>query len=220
MSRRGSDEPRVPADRRAATALYRSLRDDPFYATIAASLGPGTAEFERALVRHFEIALDEAETSGRLVVDPDGRAAAAWVLPAPPDAARPARQAKEAALGEALGEAGLATYRRIVAFMGERARGQVPTDAWYLSIVGVAPEAQGRGLGRQVLEPTLAELDAAARSGYLETFSRRSESFYGRLGFETVSRHDEPATGAGYAIMRRRPRPASASTAPGPASTA
>ena len=210
----------VSADHRVATALYLSLRDDPFYATIAADRGPGTMAFESTLVRYFEVALDEAETSGRLVVDPGGRAAAAWALPVPPDAARRARQAKERALGETLGEAGLAAYRRIVAFMSDRARGQAPADAWYLSIVGVAPEAQGRGLGRQVLDPTLAELDAAARSGYLETFSPRSEPIYERLGFETVSRHDEPTTGAGYAIMRRRPRPASASSAPDPASTA
>src|SRR5258707_9810348 len=32
---------------------------------------------------------------------------------------------------------------------------------WYLSIIGVTPSAQGQGIGKRLIEPTLAEADDA-----------------------------------------------------------
>ena len=70
-----------------------------------------------------------------------------------------------------------------------------------------------------LLEPTLGEADTAGASCYLETFSARNPRFYERLGFELAASHVEPTTGASYAIMLRRPRPAVSSIARDPAST-
>jgi GNAT superfamily N-acetyltransferase len=96
-------------------------------------------------------------------------------------------------------------YQRIVDYMSAHARSIVDADAWYLSIVAIAPEAQGRGLGARLLEPTLAEADAAAADSYLETFSRQSSPFYERLGFVKRAEFDEPTTRARYALMIRAP---------------
>ena len=103
--------------------------------------------------------------------------------------------------------------------MSQQSRQVVPSRVWYLSILGISPEAQGQGLGRQLLEPTLAEADAGDMSCYLETFSTRNVGFYERRGFEHAASHVEPTTGARYSIMQRRPRPAVASSARDPAST-
>ena len=108
---------------------------------------------------------------------------------------------------------------RITEFMSQRSRVCIPADAWYLSIVGITPKAQGKGLGRKLLEPTLTEADEAKAVCYLETFSMRNVTFYTRLGFDVIGMPHEPTTGAHYAIMVRRPSPDSSNIAPDLAST-
>jgi ribosomal protein S18 acetylase RimI-like enzyme len=211
----------VPIDsRKVALALYRSLIDDPFYVTIAAGLGKGTPTFEVALLRYFEYSMDEAAASGKLVVDEAGLGAAVWLLPRDRAVRQLATTEKERFLARALGASGLLTHRQITEFMSRQSRQVVPSPVWYLSILGISPEAQGKGLGRQLIEPTLADADAGDMCCYLETFNARNVGFYERLGFEQAASHVEPTTGARYSIMRRRPRPAVSSSARDPASTA
>jgi ribosomal protein S18 acetylase RimI-like enzyme len=78
-----------------------------------------------------------------------------------------------------------------------------PRDAWYLSIIGILPSAQGRGLGATLLAGTLAEASHADLTCYLETFTSRNLRFYERLGFRRVADHLEPTTNEEYVIMRR-----------------
>ena len=106
---------------------------------------------------------------------------------------------------------GCANYHRIVDYMSAKSAPVVRSvsghfPVWYLSIVAVDPAAQGQGLGRQLLAPTLAEADRASALCYLETFSPRNFAFYERLGFVTQARFAEPTTGAGYAVMVRPPK--------------
>jgi GNAT superfamily N-acetyltransferase len=129
--------------------------------------------------------------------------AAIWLLPVEEGDSSAAEAAKIASLSEILGTAGLEAYRGIVDFMKPRAAAAIGDAAWYLSIVGIAPRAQGHGIGARLLEPTLAEADSAGVECYLETFDSRNPRFYERLGFSTVGTHLEPITGAPYAIMRR-----------------
>jgi ribosomal protein S18 acetylase RimI-like enzyme len=57
---------------------------------------------------------------------------------------------------------------------------------WYLLAIGVAPGAQGRGLGSVLLAHTLAQADARGEPAYLEATSKRSRVLYERFGFEVV----------------------------------
>jgi ribosomal protein S18 acetylase RimI-like enzyme len=82
----------------------------------------------------------------------------------------------------------------------------VAESAWYLSIVAVAPSAQGQGIGGRLIESTLAEADGSDVQCYLETFDPRNFGFYRRLGFSAVGSHAEPVTGATYTITRRDPK--------------
>jgi len=54
----------------------------------------------------------------------------------------------------------------------------------YVPYVGVAPEAQGAGLGSRLLGRTLERADAEALPTYLEATSERNAALYARLGFE------------------------------------
>lgn len=54
----------------------------------------------------------------------------------------------------------------------------------YVPYVGVAPEAQGAGLGTMLLGRTTERADAAGLPTYLEATSERNAALYERLGFE------------------------------------
>jgi ribosomal protein S18 acetylase RimI-like enzyme len=55
---------------------------------------------------------------------------------------------------------------------------------YYFSNIGVAPEAQGRGLGSKLMCPTLDRCDKEGLPAYLEASSERNAALYERLGFQ------------------------------------
>ncbi len=165
-------------------ALVDSLRYDPFYVAITEEFAGNEARRRQALVRYFDYAMSEGARMGRLVVWPDPSVrAAVWLLPAELSAYDAETKAKVEFLAAALGATGGDAYRRIIDFMRPRALAVVAESAWYLSIVGVTPSAQGQGIGRRLMEPTLAAADDAGVECYLETFDHRNPGFYQRLGF-------------------------------------
>lgn len=158
----------------------------------------------RVLGAYFEYSLAEAQRTGRCVVaDNPQWGASAWLLPRASELGASESAAKASFVAATLGPRGHSNYRRIMEFMGPRASDLVPPGAWYLSIIGIEPAAQGQGVGARLLEPTLAEADAVGAVCYLETFSPRNVRFYERLRFRSVASHLEPCTGAPYVIMLR-----------------
>jgi GNAT superfamily N-acetyltransferase len=192
-------------------ALVDSLRNDPFYLTITREFADNEARRCQVLAHYFDYSMSEGTRKGRLVVWPDPAiGAAVWLLPAQISVHDAETKAKDEFLAAALGVAGRDAYRRIIDFMRPRAAAAIAETAWYLSIVGVAPSAQGQGIGKRLIEPTLAEADEAGVHCYLETFDRRNPIFYQRLGFSAVGSHAEPVTGSTYTIMLRNPNSRSA----------
>jgi GNAT superfamily N-acetyltransferase len=53
----------------------------------------------------------------------------------------------------------------------------------YLWFLGVAPDAQGRGIGGSLLAPVLQRADRAGHPAYLEATSPRNRALYERHGF-------------------------------------
>ena len=126
-------------------------------------------------------------------------------LPLSSEQAAAEASAKAEFLESALEPKGAENYHRIVDFMASRSRSIVNSAAWYLSIVGVAPSAQGQGVGARLIRVTLAEADQAGAPSFLETFARRNISFYERLGFSVVASYEEPITRSEYWVMQRGP---------------
>ena len=191
----------------SAPALADALIVDPFYLAISVDFEHDMPARKAVLADYFAYSLGEAPPTGRSLTAGDARpGAAAWLLPRADavDAAESA--AKGEYLAGALGPRGHNNYRRIVDFMAARSPAVVPPEAWYLSILGISPAAQGRGLGARLLAPTLAEADAAGVPCFLETFTPRSVAFYERLGFRGAAEHLEPVTNSAYLIMCRPAR--------------
>ena len=75
---------------------------------------------------------------------------------------------------------------------------------WYLHLLGVSPEARGRGVRAGLLETWLEEVDREGGSAYLETDRQENLSFYGRVGFEVVG--SEEILGTPIWLMARPTR--------------
>lgn len=193
-----------------ARSLCDALRDDPFYATLERTIKacPG----HEGMVRYMDFSMCEAERYGELVLHegPEGRTcgASVWSRPLGDAAGRDMKRRKREFLSEQLGMSSLEAYNAIVGFMSGQSAPLVAQDAWYLSIVGIAPAFQGRGLGPGLITRVLARTDGLGADTYLETFTPRNIPFYERLGYVIADVIREPTTRAEYAIMVRPARPA------------
>jgi GNAT superfamily N-acetyltransferase len=70
--------------------------------------------------------------------------------------------------------------------------------------IAVAPERQGTGVGRLLMQRYCAEVDGTAEPGYLETDRPENVRFYSRAGFEVVS--ETEVLGVRNWFMRRAAR--------------
>jgi len=194
---------RYPA---AARALYEALAEDDFYRTLAlaASDNPDTAQ--EAMIRYLDYSMIEAEEYGQLVLPSDPSSGAAiWNKPLDPPILQTLSAQKKAFIAEHMGERGCQVYTAMTGFMHEHTMTVIDAGSWYLSIIGISPELQGRGIGRELMRAVLEQTDRARIATFLETFTPASESFYERQGYVTRARFLEPTTRARYAVMQRDP---------------
>jgi GNAT superfamily N-acetyltransferase len=61
-----------------------------------------------------------------------------------------------------------------------------PEAHWYLSLIGVDPVHQGKGIGSVLLSQVLSTCDGQKLPAYLEATSPRNIRFYKRHGFEAL----------------------------------
>lgn len=194
-------------NRSIAEALYLSLKQNPFYVEIEGCLKESPANNQERMLRYFDYSMRESRSFGELYI-PQGQSygASVWSKPMKSELAKQVSQEKKDFILQNLGEKCLKKYMDIVAFMLEKAQGMVPTESWYLSILGVAPEMQGNGLGGTLITPVLEKADALGVPTYLETFSSRNIKFYQRLGYMEIGSFLETLTSSEYWIMSRMPQ--------------
>ncbi len=88
---------------------------------------------------------------------------------------------------------------------GIRGRHRAEYAHWYLPQIGVEPNAQGRGLGGELMRHALARCDQEQALAYLEASKPENIPFYQRYGFKVIG---EIQIGAAPVVtpMLRRPR--------------
>lgn len=127
----------------------------------------------------------------------DFTAASLWLRPG----GKPDGDAIDALIGETVS----AERQAVAAKVGELMDTFHPEEPhWYLSMLGVDPARQGRGLGSALLRHTLTLCDAEGLPAYLESSNPKNISLYERHGFEVLGQiqpHDFP----GLTPMLRRP---------------
>ena len=63
---------------------------------------------------------------------------------------------------------------------------------YYLAVLGTDPDAQGRGIGSALLQPTLDTCDRDGIPAYLESSKERNIDFYARHGFRVTGELELP----------------------------
>jgi GNAT superfamily N-acetyltransferase len=77
---------------------------------------------------------------------------------------------------------------------------------YYLPVIGVEPQWQGKGFGAAVLRPILERCDREGLPAYLEASSLRSRALYERNGFELVEEFRPARDAPPLWLMWRTPR--------------
>jgi ribosomal protein S18 acetylase RimI-like enzyme len=75
-------------------------------------------------------------------------------------------------------------FPRAIGLLAAIERRHLRNAHYYFANIGVAPEAQGQGLGSRLMRPTLDRCDREGLPAYLEASSERNAALYERLGFQ------------------------------------
>ena len=181
----------------AARSLAAAFYDDPHARWVLRDDERRRAQLER-IYAHMIDRVWLARGEGHVVGDLSG--AALWMGPGqwrlPP--------AEQLRLLPALARVARGASARMLRALAYMERRHPRRPHWYLPLVGVAPQAQGRGHGAALLRPVLERCDADGLPAYLEASSARSRALYERLGFG-VTAEVTYATGAPPLWLMWRP---------------
>jgi ribosomal protein S18 acetylase RimI-like enzyme len=98
-----------------------------------------------------------------------------------------------------------ATAPRTLRGFGALDAGHPSEPHWYLSVLGVAPEARRAGIAEALIRPGLERCDRDGTPSYLETGRPRSRDFFARHGFEVIEELRLPGGGPPVWRMWREP---------------
>ena len=80
-----------------------------------------------------------------------------------------------------------------------------PFPHWYLAVLGVDPEFQGKGYASKLLQPMLNRLDAANSPCYVETSIEEYVPMYQHFGFRVIYEGVLPGSGSRmWAMLREK----------------
>jgi GNAT superfamily N-acetyltransferase len=197
----GSDIRKLTLDDvpRIAKALARAFEDDPVMSWIFRDDSERIARLERAFglfLRRIWLPQDECYATDRLF------GAALWL---PPNKWHLGAAAQLRLLPSMVATVGRNIVRlgAVLQFIEKRH----PSEPhYYLAVLGVEPELQGRGFGGALMQPVLAGCDRDGIPAYLESSKRRNVVLYERHGFEVVEEEQLPRGGPPIWRMWRAPR--------------
>jgi len=95
---------------------------------------------------------------------------------------------------------------RLLSALNAAERGHPEEPHYYLAILGVEPESQGRGRGSAMMYPVLSRCDAERVPAYLEASTPRNRELYERHGFEVTEEFQMGRGGPTFWRMWRAPR--------------
>lgn len=175
-----------------SAALARAFESDP----IARFGLPSDRRRAGQLARFYRGRLRTLVPDELVFRDDEGLGAALWAAP----------DRWHVPLGELLRTATFSrrTPHMLVGF-GRVDRVHPKEPHYYLAVLGVVPEAQGRGVGSQLLRPMLDRCDTEGVPAYLESSKERNLPFYERHGFRVTGEIRFPR-GPQLWTMWREPR--------------
>jgi len=167
----------------AGQLLARAFFDDPF----GTHIFPDHVQRQDGLTWYFTALTRASYWFDAVYVTADEvTGVAVWIAP---DQTLTPQQIDEAGLNRTrtfFGTEAYERYHQIVDPLAVLHARDVPLPHWYLTLIGVEPDQQGRGLGGALLAPILAQAEATGLACYLETLTPQNVKFYERHGFHVV----------------------------------
>ena len=167
---------------RAVITLERAFASDPMFTWMF----PDPSQRSRSLRMFLRVPLQYGLRYGHVTVSNGGMAVAIWL---PPGRAITVGGMIRCGMLSVPFNVGFRPFVRFVGaddVMGKFHKRFVPEPHWYLLIVGVDPDLQGRGLGSALVKEGLAKADESNCPCYLDTSEERNLAFYQREGFAVV----------------------------------
>jgi ribosomal protein S18 acetylase RimI-like enzyme len=88
-------------------------------------------------------------------------------------------------------------------FVRQLRRRLAPNPHWYLAVLGVAPDFQGKGYASRLLKPMLARFDTEKLPVYLETSVEDYVAIYQHFGFKLIQEAVLPGSDSKMWVMLR-----------------
>lgn len=177
-----------------ATTLARAFHDDPVFRWIYPNERRRTESLPGAFSVYAEVLQRHHET---YVVD-DFAGVALWVPPGEPAIADDEAEEFAQRIGEMAGREADRLFE-VMELIDEH---HPHTPSWFLHLLGVEPERQGRGHGGTLLSEMLERLDREGAAASLDATSPDSKRLYERYGFEATGEYG-PAGGPSLWSMWR-----------------
>jgi ribosomal protein S18 acetylase RimI-like enzyme len=163
--------------RNYSIALYEALLEDAFYITMEQSIDDITF-CKEAMLRYMDYSMVEAEKYGELFMPSDHQwGVSVWSMPIDRELEAQKYKEKRSFIVDHMSHPSLEKYDEIVGHMTENGAALIDKHDWYLSIVGVLPEYQGKGFGVELVNNMLVKTDRLKVRTSLETFTARKMLF-------------------------------------------
>lgn len=187
----------------AGRVLAQALFEDG----LAKHMYPDQAERKARTPWHFSAMVRYGVLFGRVLTTPGTPHGVAVWLP-PGESAMTENRIEAAGLDASpavLGEQAFGRFMNVMSRIEPYREQDIPSQHWYLAIIGVDPDYSGQGIGGSLLSPVLSEADSQCVPCYLETAEARNIEFYKKYGFETIRHETVPNTVVEYWTMQRPP---------------
>ncbi|MZR64124.1 GNAT family N-acetyltransferase [Alcanivorax sp. DP30] len=193
-----------PNTENLARMLSRAFDRDPLFMHFF----PDDAKREKQSYYTFRFMLRHTSLKGELVTSSESEdGAALWI---PSDAMQhTTMDMLRLGLFPALFSQGIPSILRQLAAvedMQSMHRAIISEPHYYLSVFGVNPDKQGKGVGSSILRPTLERFDKEGIPAYLDTHNPDNVSLYLRFGFEIAHHGYLPGGAVMHWAMLRQPR--------------
>jgi GNAT superfamily N-acetyltransferase len=142
---------------------------------------------------------------GAVVVTEDMLGVSTWQPPGVHVTPERADRSGYGQLPQIMGDAAYQRFGRVLDYLSDVHGKGLPEAYWYLSMLGVAPERCGCGIGRALIEPVMRQADAAGLPMCLETAQPKAATFFGRLGFRPIIETVDPTGGVRFWTYQRDP---------------
>lgn len=186
---------------RASQMFARAFDNDP----LLAHLIPDAARRRSLSPRLYRCVLRYGLHYGRVVAtSPNWEGAAVWLPPQAAHASLPRMfRAGKFALPFRIGPRFTVRALKCHRHLDRLRRHHTPFSHWYLQLLGVEPQHQGKGNATALLAPMLVRSDHERVPCCLDTMNGENVTFYERFGFQVLAHSVVPKTNVGIWLLAR-----------------